>query len=121
MAADFVRPKHSFFYFPTVNSPSEPVWHPPTDIYRTVSGWLVKCDLAGVNPDEVKVTLCHDKLSVSGVRRDFCLEEGCQHYQMEIAYSHFERVIQLPVAVDHAKICVENRQGMLLVRIDLEG
>jgi len=40
---------------------------------------------------------------------------------MEISYSQFQRTIELPENLDHARITTEYRQGMLLVRIDKEA
>ena len=39
---------------------------------------------------------------------------------MEIAYSHFERTLQLPGDLEQANVQAEYRDGMLLVRIGKE-
>jgi HSP20 family protein len=121
MASDFVRVKRSCFFLPAAQSAGEPAWQPPTDIYRTRHGWLVKFDLAGVRPEDVKLTYSGNRLTVRGVRRDCSVEEGCSHYQMEISYSHFERSITLPVALENAALSVEHRDGMLLVHLRQEA
>jgi HSP20 family molecular chaperone IbpA len=36
---------------------------------------------------------------------------------MEIAYSHFERVIELPCNLDRASVSIESHDGLLLVRV----
>jgi len=45
------------------------------------------------------------------------VEEGWSHYAMEIAYNHFERTIELPCDLERARITVEDREGMLLLRV----
>src|SRR4051794_18722675 len=97
--------------------PAVPGWQPNTDIYRTPKGWLIKFDLAGVRPEEVELTMRGNRLSVRGVRRDWCVEEGCHCQQMEIAYSQFERQVTLPADLASARIVAEHSHGMLLVRI----
>jgi HSP20 family protein len=98
-----------------------PTWQPKTDIYRTAWGWLLKFDLAGVRPEDVQLTRRGNRLGVRGIRRDWCLEEeGCHCYQLEIAYSQFERQVVLPADLQQAKIDAEHRHGMLLVRVQLE-
>jgi len=92
-------------------------WQPLLDIYELKDGWLVKADLAGVRPDEVTVTLDGRVVRIGGVRHDLCVEEGCCHYRMEIAYSRFERAVELPVDPGAATIQTDYRDGMLLVRI----
>jgi HSP20 family molecular chaperone IbpA len=40
---------------------------------------------------------------------------------MEIAYNRFARTIELPCDLEHARITVECRDGMLLLRVAAEG
>jgi len=87
------------------------------DIYRAREGWVVKMDLAGVRPQDVSITVRGSQLRVSGVRHDRIVEEGWSHYAMEIAYNHFERTIELPCDLERAMITVEDREGMLLLRV----
>jgi len=97
-------------------------WRPAADVYRTHYGWLVKFELAGVRPDDVRIEARDRTLRVHGVRRDLIAEErSCGQYQLEIAYSRFEREVELPIELQNAEIAVELQQGMLLVRIQEEN
>jgi HSP20 family protein len=96
-------------------------WAPSADIYRTKDGWLVKFDLAGVQIADVMVTLRGRRLIVSGVRRDSFLEEGSTHYSMEISYNRFERSLLMPANLENARLSIEAREGLLLVRMITEG
>jgi HSP20 family protein len=120
MADDLIRFMNSLF-LPGAHSAQGTAWEPSTDVYRTRSGWLVKLDLAGVRPEDVQVSVSGSHLSVRGLRRDWCLEEGCCQYQMEIAYSRFERHITLPVDLERAHVRAEHREGMVLIHIDTES
>jgi HSP20 family protein len=111
---------HSLF-LPAARSIHEGPWQPPADVYRSASGWLIKFDLAGIRPDEVVVRVSGRCLTVSGCRRDWVTEEGHSHYRMEIAYSHFERVIELPIDLEPARMATDYRDGMLLVRVQTEN
>lgn len=93
-------------------------WQPAVDVYQTRDGWLVKCDLAGVRPEDLSLTVQNRCLTIRGSRRDCCVGETCGQYQMEIAYSHFERTIALPEEINPAGLVAEFRDGMLLVRLD---
>jgi HSP20 family protein len=120
MAHDFIRLTHTLF-LPVVEAVQEISWRPAADVYRTPTGWLIKFDLAGVRRQDIQLYVQGRSLEVRGRRRDSCLEEGCRHYLLEIAYSYFERRIELPVSLEHAQITTEFREGMLLVRIQTEG
>jgi HSP20 family protein len=112
---------HELFFLPAAGTIREPAWQPAADIFQTRSGWLVKFDLAGVAPEEVDLSAHGSRLTVRGRRRDCDREEGCVCYLMEIAYSVFERTLELPCPLDRAEINAEFRHGMLLVRIETEG
>ena len=45
---------------------------------------------------------------------------GCQYHSLEIAYSRFERTVELPVVVGRAGITTDYQAGMLLVHIRTE-
>jgi HSP20 family protein len=107
----------SLFCLPAVEARTPLVWQPQVDIYRSPEGWAVKVDLAGVQPQDVSITIRGSQLHISGVRRDRSVEEGWSHYTMEIAYNRFERTIELPCDLEHARITVECRDGMLLLRV----
>jgi HSP20 family protein len=84
----------------------EPRWSPMADVYRTRTGWILKFDLAGVRPEDIRVRAEGCRITVSGTRRDsFLQEEGYSCYSMEISYNRFERTIELPC------------DGILLVRV----
>jgi HSP20 family protein len=96
-------------------------WEPSADVYRTRDGWLLKFDLAGVRPEDVTVSVIGRIVRVTGVRRDTMVEEGCSYYAMEISYNRFERSLEMPVNLAHARVTIEARNGLLLVRMITEG
>jgi HSP20 family protein len=97
------------------------LWQPSADVYRTRDGWLLKFDLAGVRPEDVMVTVRGRRVSVSGVRRDLIVEEGCSYYSMEISYNRFERSLEMPADLENAQVTLEARNGLLLVRMTTKG
>ena len=97
--------------------PSGRLWCPAADVYRTTDGWIVKVDLAGIKPSDVEVTVDGDVLRVSGSRRDGTCGEGVSHYQLEITYSRFEKMIQFPRSIEHVKVERDYRDGLLTLRL----
>src|SRR5207237_454725 len=118
MARDVVR-LVSLFY--TAGAEQAIDWRPATDVYRTAEGWLVKFELAGVRPDDVELTVRGRALRIRGRRRDACSDPDCRQVHMEIAYSRFERQVELPGDLQRAQFETEFRDGMLLVRIQREA
>jgi HSP20 family protein len=97
--------------------PSGRLWCPAADVYRTSEGWIVKVDLAGVKPQDVDVIIDGDLLRISGSRRDGTCGEGVSHYQLEITYSRFEKMIRFPRSIEHASIERDYRDGLLILRL----
>jgi HSP20 family molecular chaperone IbpA len=98
----------------------EHVWRPRADVHRLTGGWLVKVELAGVCPDDVRIVARGDRLCIQGTRRDVEFHECLDCQCLEIEYSRFERTLELPGLSESAQIGVSYRDGMLLIRIRTE-
>ena len=120
MSKDMIRLMHALF-LPNVESCRQGPLCPPTDVYRTRDGWLVKFELAGVRPEDMHLEVRGRRMTLRGVRRDRTAAEESHCYSMEIAYSDFERSLELPCYLERADITTEYRDGMLLVRIPTEA
>lgn len=105
------------FFFGDLRGLEESPWKPAADILRTASGWLVKLDLAGVDPRELRVELEGKVLKVAGARRDLHAAESVDHYRMEIAYSFFERHFELPCGDSPRIESTDYRDGMLRILV----
>ena len=116
MPTDLIRLMQSLF-LPAAERSRSPFWQPAVDVTRTRKGWLIKAELAGVRPEDIQISVTGNHLRIQGSRRDWMSEEGCCHYRMEIAYSSFERSVELPADPGKARVETEYRDGMLLIRI----
>jgi HSP20 family protein len=109
------------FFLPTLRLHATHRWQPAVDVYRHGAGWLVKCDLAGVRPQDVCITAGGRRLTIAGARRDCSLVESAEVYSMEITYDRFERTIELPCEVEKAEVHTDYQDGMLLIRLTWKG
>ena len=50
-------------------------------------------------------------------RRDGTCGEGISHYQLEITYSRFEKMIQFPRSIEHATVERAYHHGLLILRL----
>ncbi len=76
-------------------------WRPPMDIYETVEHFIVKIELAGVQPEEdVRLRLDNNVLKVTGYRRDRTQLKKQHYHQAELSYGAFERSVVLPNVLD---------------------
>jgi HSP20 family protein len=111
------RSERKCLFLPAAGSFHDVLWKPAADIYRTPTGWLAKFDLAGIDPQEIQVSVQGRCLCVHGVRRDCLIEEGYHYHALEISYSPFERRLEFPEDLETSNIETEYQAGMLLVRI----
>lgn len=107
--------------FPFAPPGQDLVWQPPVDIYQTNWGWILKFELAGVRLEDVGVHVSRRAVIISGMRRDYMVERGCNHYAMEITYSQFRRTVELPDDLSGATMRLDYRDGILFVRIRTRG
>ena len=107
------------FVAPARGAHPQAAWCPAADVYRCEHGWLVKFDLAGVRKEEVTVRVSGARIIVSGTRRDSRIFQHQQAHSLEIAYSHFERSVELPEEIVQAEVHTDYRDGMLLVHVSL--
>lgn len=92
---------------------SERAWAPPVDVYETDDLAVVLIELAGVQKDEIRIEVEQDHLMLRGVRRPPYRGVQRTFYALEVPYGAFERVIQLPFAVDAAAAEASYRDGFL--------
>ncbi|MGA2748604.1 MAG: Hsp20/alpha crystallin family protein [Verrucomicrobiota bacterium] len=71
-------------------------WAPNIDVYATEAGLVVKVELAGMQRENLELTVDGNKLRISGQRPDGCRPPQCKFLVMEITYGTFERVIEMP-------------------------
>jgi HSP20 family protein len=95
-------------------------FRPQVDSFRTDDPPLftVIVEIAGIDPDLVKVTATEGALVISGDRRrEPC--EGRVFQQIEIEYGPFERLIQLPDDVDLSQPEARYERGLLRIQIPI--
>jgi HSP20 family protein len=116
MSRDLVELMHALFV-PALQACGKTQWSPAMDVYRTPGGWLLKLELAGVEPGDLSITVRGPRLTVQGRRRDCFVACGFRQQRMEIAYGEFERIVELPCALNPGTVATEYREGMLLIEV----
>lgn len=91
------------------------VWSPPTDIYETKQGYVIKVEIAGMVEDNFEVTIEENLLMITGSRPDFA--ERRAYHQMEIQFGKFEIAVELPAPVDVENAGAEYKDGFLTIHL----
>lgn len=90
---------------------------PPADVLRIDDMIVVRLEIAGTRPEDLRVWAGAGEVVVRGVRRDPLGDRSRRIHQMEIPFGLFERTIALPepVLADEA----EARLHLGLLQIEL--
>lgn len=95
-------------------------WHPRCDVFQTDTHWIVVAELAGVEKDEISISLSPEYLRISGSRTFSASNSSISYYNMEIETGHFERRIFYPdVALERETPKVSYINGMLRIAFAL--
>ena len=90
-------------------------WVPTTDIFAMGDDLIIRCELAGVERNDVDISLSGGALIIDGERKGE--PEATEYYARERYFGHFRRRIKLPEGVDGSKISASFDNGLLEVTV----
>ena len=97
----------------------ERVWTPAIDVVRDNGNLVVHADLPGIKPEEVKIEVEDDILTVSGEHEERTDHKDEHYVRRERRYGSFARSMALPPGVEATKIKAETHDGVVEVTIPL--
>lgn len=92
---------------------------PSLDLEDTGQAYVVRCDLPGLDKDQITVSVRDNQLTLQGVKRSEAQTEDSEYgfYTQERSYGSFARSIPLPGPVDESNISARYEQGVLTIRL----
>lgn len=94
-------------------------FQPLADVFysKQTNAIIVKLEIPGISPDDVRLTIQDKSLVIEGARTDSQPEGDKAFQQMEIDYGPFRRKIMLPAAVDVENANADYRDGFLTIEL----
>jgi HSP20 family protein len=89
----------------------------PTDVSEDENALQISMELPGVEPDDVRLSLENNVLTIRGEKRQQIDENNERVHRFERVYGVFERTFALPNTVDPDNIEARFENGVLIVRI----
>lgn len=87
------------------------------DVYQTPTDIVIKSTIAGVNPEDLDITITNDMVTIKGKReKDEVTAEGDYYYQ-ECYWGAFSRSVILPVDVEAEKAEATMKNGILTIKL----
>jgi HSP20 family protein len=97
------------------------IWRPPTDVYETASGFVVRVELAGMRDAEISVTLDDGGVRIEGVRTAQYRERPLSYHQMGINHGTFTVEVFLNQPFDYEHVGAHYDDGFLYVELPKPG
>lgn len=94
-------------------------WLPAIDVIRDNGNLVVRADIPGIKPEEVKIEVEDDILTVSGKHEEKSEEKDKRYVRRERRYGAFSRSMALPAGVDAKQIKAQTHDGVVEVTIPL--
>ena len=98
-------------------SPTTRSWLPAVDMHESKDDLVLSVEVPGVREKDVTVSITGDLLSIKGERRMEDQPKDQQYLHVERTYGQFERLIQLPMAVQADKVKATYRDGVLQITL----
>lgn len=94
-----------------------PLWSPAVDITETADEIVLAAELAGMNKEDIEISLSGETLTLSGHRRFEQAQNSEQYLRIERQYGSWRRSFQLEVAIDAAGVTASYENGVLTVHL----
>lgn len=92
-------------------------WAPLTDILAREDDLIIRCEVPGVDVDDVDINFTNGMLVISGNRYTEQGEDNWGYYVRERYYGAFRRVISLPEGTSEADIHARFDNGLLAITV----
>lgn len=104
-------------------SSAEPKWEEEidaeltVDVYQTPSEIIVQTMVAGVQPDNLSITITRDMITIRGKREENQSIEKDNYFVQELYWGSFSRTISLPEEVNPEEAEAVERHGLLIIKL----
>lgn len=87
------------------------------DVCQTGNKIIIRSTIAGVKPEDLKISLHHDLLTIKGTRSAAVENEEEEYLYRECYWGSFSRSIILPAEVDNKRVEAELENGVLTITL----
>jgi HSP20 family protein len=87
------------------------------DLYQTPTDIIVQAMVAGVQPDNLSITITRDMITIRGERKENQSVDKENYYVQELYWGSFSRTISLPEEVDPEEAEAVEKHGLLIIKL----
>ncbi len=90
---------------------------PPTNVWVAEDNAVITTEVPGIDPDALEITVVKNSLTLRGSRQAEELKEGEFYHRRERWNGQFTKTLELPFAVDSAKVEARFSKGVLSISL----
>lgn len=87
------------------------------DVLQTPDDIIIKTIVAGVNPNDLDVSITRDSVTIKGSREEDISVNDNDYFYREVYWGEFSRTISLPAEVEVEEAEAIERHGILTIRL----
>ena len=85
------------------------------DVYADENNIIVKSALAGVDPQDLDISISNDLLTIRGQRQNETTIKESSYFAREVYWGAFSRSIVLPQEIDQNRVKATLKKGLLTI------
>ncbi|UCD85982.1 MAG: Hsp20/alpha crystallin family protein [Deltaproteobacteria bacterium] len=90
---------------------------PPADIIEGKDEILIRVELPGISLEEIEVSFSGGVLFIKGNKKEKFKEGRVNYLCIERSFGKFQRIIEIPRAIDSSQIQAKLKEGILSIRM----
>ena len=87
------------------------------DVYQTPTDVVIKSTVAGVDPEDIDISISNDMVTIRGSRQKDDEVKTEDYYYQECYWGAFSRSVILPVDIEADKAEASFKNGVLTIRL----
>ncbi len=87
------------------------------DVYQTRTEIILQTMIAGIRPDDLNISITHDKVTVSGRREGPHGIPPEDYFHSELYWGNFSRTVFLPQEIEPEEAEAIEKHGLLIIRL----
>jgi HSP20 family protein len=87
------------------------------DMYERSDAIIIRSIVAGIDPDQLDISVHNDMLTIRGVRKEHEEAYDDQYYVKECYWGSFQRTVVIPVPVHTDKIRAFFKHGIVVIEL----
>jgi HSP20 family protein len=102
---------------PIVKEEEEEVGQLTVDVYQTPNEIIIQSMVAGVQPENLSITITRDMVTVKGRREEVRGIDKENYFLKELYWGSFARTVNLPVEIEPEASEAIEKHGLLIIKL----